>query len=115
MFIGVARHCIEPAIICLSNLLDLKPYLASSYTQFLLGFYSLILALWHPIGSAFCSVLIFDACPFISECLSRSNVRGARFLELNARVRGFRVFCCFYRVGGIPQLDNLEKSIRVPG
>ena len=38
MFIGVARHCIQmPAIVliwlvCLSNLLDLKPYLASSYT-----------------------------------------------------------------------------------
>ena len=32
MFIGVARHRIEPAIVCLSSLLDLKPYLASSYT-----------------------------------------------------------------------------------
>ena len=38
MFIGVARHCIEmPTIVlrwlvCLSNLLDLKPYLASSNT-----------------------------------------------------------------------------------
>ena len=38
MFIGVAHHCIEmPAIVlrwlvCLSNLLDLKPYLDAFYT-----------------------------------------------------------------------------------
>ena len=32
MFIGFAGHRIEPAIVCLSSLLDLKPYLASSYT-----------------------------------------------------------------------------------